>query len=102
MSYLTRFFATSNEIDHMANWKDDAPVSEFWEAWGNAAQEATDLIAERNELLAACQKARSWIGERPSDADQRWPYGKSVTEVIDALDAAIATAMAGTAVGVGR
>lgn len=50
MNYLTRFFETANEIDHMANWKDNAPVSEFWEAWSNAAQEATDLIAERDAL----------------------------------------------------
>lgn len=54
-----------------------------------------------SELLAACQKARAWMGERPSEADQRWPHGKSVAEVIDALDAAIVAATADTAVGGG-
>lgn len=54
-----------------------------------------------SELLAACQKARAWMGERPSEADQRWPHGKSVAEVIDALDAAIVAATADTVVGGG-
>lgn len=36
----------------MVDWKPDAPVDEFWEAWNNAAQEVAALQSENDDLRA--------------------------------------------------
>lgn len=49
---LSQFFGTARELNQMVDWKPDAPVDEFWEAWNNAAQEVAALQSENDALRA--------------------------------------------------